>query len=142
MPGTLRPWAFVMLSAGALFAGGLVWYAWERVWIWRRLDLPAFAIDFRRSVRRADPAMPILLVICGAAASAGPEIPEHRRRLRPVPDVGPAPWLEGDHRPRSRGVERLSTMRDVASDVAVGRVDSPSRSVGRRSAGSPNRVRA
>jgi hypothetical protein len=67
-----------MLSAGALFAGGLVWYAWERVWIWRRLDLPAFAIDFRRSVRRADPAMPILLVICGAAASAGPEIPEHR----------------------------------------------------------------
>jgi hypothetical protein len=36
-----------------LFAGGLVWYAWERVWIWRRLDLPAFAKDFRRSVRRA-----------------------------------------------------------------------------------------
>jgi drug/metabolite transporter (DMT)-like permease len=57
-----------MLGAGALFVGGLVWYAWERVWIWRRLDLGAFAVDFRRSVRRADPAMPILLVICGTAA--------------------------------------------------------------------------
>jgi hypothetical protein len=57
-----------MLSAGGLFTGGLVWYAWERVWIWRRLDLGEFAVDFRRSVRRADPAMPILLMTCGAAA--------------------------------------------------------------------------
>jgi drug/metabolite transporter (DMT)-like permease len=32
----LRPWTILMLSAGALFTGGLVWYAWERVWIWRR----------------------------------------------------------------------------------------------------------
>jgi hypothetical protein len=64
----LRPWTILMLSAGALFTGGLVWYAWERVWIWRRLDIGAFAVDFRRSVRRADPAMPILLVICGTAA--------------------------------------------------------------------------
>jgi hypothetical protein len=29
----------VMLGTGGLFTGGLVWYAWERVWIWRRLDL-------------------------------------------------------------------------------------------------------
>jgi drug/metabolite transporter (DMT)-like permease len=64
----LRPWTILMLSAGALFTGGLVWYAWERVWIWRRLDIRAFAVDFRRSVRKADPAMPILLVICGTAA--------------------------------------------------------------------------
>jgi hypothetical protein len=64
----LRLWTILMLSAGALFVGGLVWYAWERVWIWRRLDIRAFALDFRRSVRRADPAMPILLVICGNAA--------------------------------------------------------------------------
>jgi hypothetical protein len=42
MLGTLGPWAFVMLSAGAPFGGGLVWQAWERVWIWRRLDLPAY----------------------------------------------------------------------------------------------------
>jgi hypothetical protein len=65
----LRPWAILMLSAGAVFMGGLVWYAWERVWIWRRLELRAFAVDFRRSVRKADPAMPILLVICGTAAA-------------------------------------------------------------------------
>jgi hypothetical protein len=63
----LRPWTLVMLSTGALFAGGLVWYAWERVWIWRRLDLRAFAIDFRRSVRKADPAMPILLATSATA---------------------------------------------------------------------------
>jgi hypothetical protein len=67
MPDALRPWTILMLGAGGLFTGGLVWYAWERVWIWRRLDLGAFAVDFRRSVRRADPAMPILLVTCGAA---------------------------------------------------------------------------
>jgi hypothetical protein len=65
----VRPWTMIMLSAGALFTGGLVWYAWERVWIWDRLPLPLFAVDFRRSVRRADPAMPILLVICGGAAA-------------------------------------------------------------------------
>jgi hypothetical protein len=66
----LRWWTIVMLGAGALFAGGIVWYAWERVWIWRRLTLREYAVDFRRSVRRADPAMPILLLICGAAAGA------------------------------------------------------------------------
>jgi Domain of unknown function (DUF1772) len=68
MSAALRPWTIVMLGAGGLFTGGLVWYAWERVWIWRRLTLGEFAVDFRRSVRKADPAMPILLVICGAAA--------------------------------------------------------------------------
>ena len=68
MSNALRPWTIVMLDAGGLFTGGLVWYAWERVWIWRRLDLSEFAVDFRRSVRRADPAMPILLVVCGVAA--------------------------------------------------------------------------
>jgi Domain of unknown function (DUF1772) len=70
MPDVLRPWTILMLGAGSLFTGGLVWYAWERVWIWRRLDLRDFAVDFRRSVRKADPAMPILLLICGAAAGA------------------------------------------------------------------------
>src|SRR5919109_456567 len=68
MTDVLRLWTIPMLITGGLFAGGLVWYAWERVWIWRRLDLGAFAVDFRRSVRKADPAMPILLAICGAAA--------------------------------------------------------------------------
>ena len=68
MSESVRVSMIVMLGAGGLFTGGLVWYAWERVWIWRRLDLHEYAVDFRRSVRKADPALPILLVICGVAA--------------------------------------------------------------------------
>jgi Domain of unknown function (DUF1772) len=68
MSGALRLATIVMLAAGGVFTGGVVWYAWERVWIWRRLALREYAVDFRRSVRKADPAMPILLVMCGAAA--------------------------------------------------------------------------
>jgi hypothetical protein len=44
MSGDLRLWSIVMLAAGSLFTGGLVWYARERVWIWRRLDLHAFDV--------------------------------------------------------------------------------------------------
>jgi hypothetical protein len=69
MSETVRLATIVMLSAGGIFAGGLVWYAWERVWIWRRLPLHEYAVDFRRSLRKADPAMPILLVISAAAAA-------------------------------------------------------------------------
>lgn len=64
MSAALRISTVVMLGAGGLFTGGVVWYAWERLWIWRRLTLSAYAVDFRRSVRKADPALPILLVIC------------------------------------------------------------------------------
>jgi Domain of unknown function (DUF1772) len=70
MSAALRLATIVMLGTGGLFTGGVVWYAWERVWIWRRLELVAYAVDFRRSLRKADPALPILLVICGAAAGA------------------------------------------------------------------------
>jgi hypothetical protein len=70
MSQTLRLFTIVMLAGGGLFTGALVWTAWERVWIWRLLALPEYAVDFRRSVRKADPAMPILLVICAAAAGA------------------------------------------------------------------------
>jgi hypothetical protein len=70
MPQSLRLVTIVMLAAGSLFTGALVWTSWERVWIWRRLALREYAVDFRRSVRKADPAMPILLVICAAAAGA------------------------------------------------------------------------
>jgi hypothetical protein len=64
----LRLTTIAMLAAGGLFTGGVVWYAWERVWIWRRQTLPEYAVDFRRSVRKADPALPILLVVSGVAA--------------------------------------------------------------------------
>jgi L-lactate permease len=68
MSDTLRLSTIVMLGAGGIFTGGIAWYAWERVWIWRRLTLLEYAIDFRRSLRKADPAMPILLVVCAGAA--------------------------------------------------------------------------
>jgi hypothetical protein len=68
MSEAIRLSTIVMLTAGGIFAGGLIWYAWERVWIWRRLTLAEYAIDFRRSLRKADPAMPILLLICATAA--------------------------------------------------------------------------
>jgi hypothetical protein len=70
MSDALRAWTLVMLGAGGLFTGGVVWYAWERVWIWRRLSLVEYAVDFRRSVRKADPALPILLVVTAASAGA------------------------------------------------------------------------
>jgi O-antigen ligase len=70
MSDALRAWTIVMLGAGGLFTGGVVWYAWERVWIWRRLSLAEYAVDFRRSVRKADPALPILLVTSSIAAGA------------------------------------------------------------------------
>jgi hypothetical protein len=69
MSDTLRLSTIVMLGAGGIFTGGILWYAWERVWIWRRLTLLEYAVDFRRSLRKADPAMPILLMICAAAAA-------------------------------------------------------------------------
>jgi Domain of unknown function (DUF1772) len=68
MSVALRLSTIVMLGAGGLFTGGVVWYAWERVWIWRRLPLRAYAVDFRRSLRKADPALPILLVVSGIGA--------------------------------------------------------------------------
>ena len=88
MPNSLRPWTIVMLGAGGLFTGGLVWYAWERVWIWRRLELREFAVDFRRSVRKADPAMPILLVICGAAAGVFASLAEGGARALALAAIG------------------------------------------------------
>jgi hypothetical protein len=69
MSDSVRVSVIVMLGAGGTFTGGIVWYAWERVWIWRRLTLLEYAIDFRRSLRKADPAMPILLVVCASATA-------------------------------------------------------------------------
>jgi hypothetical protein len=90
MPDALRPWTIVMLGAAGLFTGGLVWYALERVWIWRRLTLPEFAVDFRRSVRKADPAMPILLVICAAAAGVFASLTEGGARSLALAGIGTA----------------------------------------------------
>jgi hypothetical protein len=57
-----------MLLTGGLFTGGVAWYAWDRVAIWRTVSLPEFASDFRRSIGRADPAQPILALLCLVSA--------------------------------------------------------------------------
>ena len=88
MTDVLRLWTIPMLITGGLFAGGLVWYAWERVWIWRRLDLATFAVDFRRSVRKADPAMPILLVTCAATAGAFATVVDETARVLALWAIG------------------------------------------------------
>ena len=88
MSQELRLFTLVMLGAGAIFTGGAVWYAWERVWIWRRLTLVEYAIDFRRSLRKADPAMPILVVICGAAAGWFASLTSGTARMLALAGIG------------------------------------------------------
>lgn len=43
-------------------------FAVERTNLWRRMPLDQYAIDFRRSLFRVDPMMPILAVVAGIAA--------------------------------------------------------------------------
>lgn len=88
MSDALRLSTIVMLVAGGIFTGGIVWYAWERVWIWRRLTLAEYAVDFRRSLRKADPAMPILLVICGAAAGVFAYLTDGTARALALAGIG------------------------------------------------------
>jgi Domain of unknown function (DUF1772) len=56
-------WTVALLLSGGIFTGAIALFAWERVWLWRRMAVDQFVVDFQRSLRRADPAMPILLVI-------------------------------------------------------------------------------
>jgi Domain of unknown function (DUF1772) len=88
MSPALRVFTIVMLGAGGIFTGGVVWYAWERVWIWRRLALQEYAVDFRRSLRRADPALPILLVISALAGGAFAAFTDAAARVLAFTGVG------------------------------------------------------
>jgi hypothetical protein len=88
MSPALRLWTIAMLGAGSLFTGGVVWYAWERVWIWRRLPLTDYAVDFRRSLRKADPALPILGVTCAIAAGAFASLTHGAARTLTVAGIG------------------------------------------------------
>src|SRR5690349_17686174 len=45
-----------------IWAGGITTIAWERIPVWRRLDPVPRAIDFRRTLHRMDPAMPVMAV--------------------------------------------------------------------------------
>jgi hypothetical protein len=55
--------AWLMLAFGGLFGGGHLIFAVERTDLWRRMPVAQYAVDFRRSLYRVDPMMPILGVI-------------------------------------------------------------------------------
>jgi hypothetical protein len=60
--------AWLMIAAGGLFTGGIFTIAVERLNVWRRMPIDQYAVDFRRSVYRMDPLMPIMGNISALAA--------------------------------------------------------------------------
>jgi hypothetical protein len=60
--------AWLMLAAGGLFAGGILVVAVERTNLWRRMPVEQYAVDFRRSLARVDPMLPILGALTGLGA--------------------------------------------------------------------------
>ena len=62
--------AWLMLFVGGLWTGGILIFAVERTNLWRRMPIEQYSVDFRRSVFRADPMIPILSVVTGLASAA------------------------------------------------------------------------
>ena len=60
---------WLMLVFVGLWSGGVLVFAVERTNIWQRMTIEQYAIDFRRSLLRADPMMPILVLTASAAAT-------------------------------------------------------------------------
>lgn len=60
--------SWLMLAAGGLFAGGILVVAVERTSLWRRMPVEQYAVDFRRSLARVDPMLPILGALTGVGA--------------------------------------------------------------------------
>ena len=54
--------AWVMLAFGGLYSGAIL-YAVDRVHLWRRIHVDQYVVDFRWSVYRADPLIPIMGMI-------------------------------------------------------------------------------
>ncbi|WP_020415658.1 DUF1772 domain-containing protein [Amycolatopsis sp. ATCC 39116] len=52
-----------LLTICGIWTGAVTTIAWERIPVWRRLDLVSRAVDFRRSLKRMDPTMPIVAVV-------------------------------------------------------------------------------
>ena len=52
--------AWVMLAFGGLYSGAILIYAVDRVDVWRRMPVDQYVVDFRRSLFRADPMVPIM----------------------------------------------------------------------------------
>ena len=60
--------SWLMIAFGGLFAGGIFFVEVERTNLWRRMPIEQYAIDFRRSLYRLDPLMPILGAVGALAA--------------------------------------------------------------------------
>jgi hypothetical protein len=60
--------AWVMLAFGGLYSGAILIYAVDRVHVWRRMPVDQYVVDFRRSLYRADPLIPIMGVFCELGA--------------------------------------------------------------------------
>jgi hypothetical protein len=55
--------AWVMLAFGGLYSGAILIYAVDRVHVWRRMPVDQYVVDFRRSLFRADPLIPIMGIL-------------------------------------------------------------------------------
>ena len=60
--------AWVMLAFGGLYSGAILIYAVDRVHVWRRMPVDQYVVDFRRSLYRADPLIPIMGVLSALGA--------------------------------------------------------------------------
>ena len=60
--------AWVMLAFGGLYSGAILVYAVDRVHVWRRMPIDQYVVDFRRSVYRADPLIPIMGILSALGA--------------------------------------------------------------------------
>src|SRR5919197_1201651 len=52
--------AWLMLASGGLFTGGFLVVAVDRTHRWRRMPVEQYANDFRHTLFRVDPMLPIL----------------------------------------------------------------------------------
>jgi Domain of unknown function (DUF1772) len=66
---TVQVSAWTMLVFCGLWTGGILIFAVERTNLWHRMPVEQYAVDFRRSLFRVDPLMPILGVITTVAAA-------------------------------------------------------------------------
>jgi hypothetical protein len=60
--------AWVMLAFGGLYSGAILIYAVDRVHVWRQMPLDQYVVDFRRSLYRADPLIPIIGILSALGA--------------------------------------------------------------------------
>ena len=60
--------AWVMLAFGGLYSGAILIYTVDPVHVWRRMPIDQYVVDFRRSVYRADPLIPILGILSALGA--------------------------------------------------------------------------